>query len=111
MSHALKSYPKHARRGLAVGLELRVCEYPTYARGFVVVSGKVRETPAGEACDEDGCCVRVLLEPITGEPVIASYTVVASADGVYTAITFYRYTQDKKKWVRAKVHEEAVNMK
>ena len=62
-------------------LELRVCEYPTYARGFVVVSGKVKETAAGEACDEDGCCARMLLEPETGEPVVASYTVVASADG------------------------------
>jgi len=95
-----------------VGLELRVCEYPTYARGFVVVSGKVKELAMGEACDEDGCCARMLLEPATDEPVVvASYTVVASTDGVYTVITFYRYSQDKRKWVRVKVHEEAISMK
>jgi hypothetical protein len=94
-----------------VGLELRVCEYPTYAKGFIVVSGKVRETAAGEACDEDGCCARMLLEPATDEPVVASFTVVASADGVYTVITFYRYSSDKKKWMRVKVHEEAISMK
>ena len=93
-------------------LELRVCEYPTYARGFVVVSGKVKETAAGEACDEDGCCARMLLEPATDEPVVASYTVVASADGaVYTVITFYRYSSDKGKWMRVKVHEEAISVK
>ena len=97
--------------GCAVVLELRVCEYPTYARGFVVVSGKVKETAAGEACDEDGCCARMLLEPATDEVVVASYTVVASTDGVYTVITFYRYSSDKRKWIRIKVHEEAISMK
>ena len=92
-------------------MELRVCEYPTYARGFVVVSGKVRESVAGQECSSDGCCTRVVLEAAEGEPVVASYTVVATTDGVYTAVTLYRYSKDKKKWVRAKVHEEAVNMK
>lgn len=94
-----------------MGLELKVCEYPTYTRGFVVVSGKIRETSAGEECDEDGCCARILLEPAKDEPVVASYTVVASTDGVYTVITFYRYSQDKRKWIRIKVHEEAISMK
>jgi hypothetical protein len=94
-----------------VGLELKVCEYPTYARGFVVVSGEVRESAAGEECDSDGCCARVVIERVAGEPVVATYTVVASTDGVYTVITLYRYSQDKKRWVRVKVHEEAVSVR
>jgi hypothetical protein len=32
---ALKSYPKYVHGGCVAGLELRVCEYPTYARGFL----------------------------------------------------------------------------
>ena len=92
-------------------MELKVCEYPTYARGFVVVSGEVRESTAGEECGSDGCCTRVVIERVAGEPVVATYTVVASTDGVYTVITFYRYSQGEGKWVRIKVHEEAVSMK
>jgi hypothetical protein len=94
--------------GLKLGLW--VCEYPTYARGFVVVSGKVRETTAEEACDKDGCCIRVLLEPETNEVSVASYTVVATTKGIYIVVTFYSYNPNKRKWVKVKVHEEAVDI-
>lgn len=89
-------------------MELRVCEYATRVRGFVVVSGEVRERVVEEECDSEGCCARVLLEPV-GEPVVAIYSVSATPGGVHTVITLYRY--DKREgWVQIKVHEEAVKL-
>jgi len=89
-----------------MSLEIRVCDYPTYKKDYIVLDGSVKETPVNQTCDAEGCCQKLLLEPQTATATIAVYEIITDNKKIQTFIAIYKYSNNQ--WEETKTSKHIV---